>query len=129
MFVVVFVILLLTSLFFATRGEYPVVPLGTEDVAVPSQMIEDIKLHMRIVKGPVNAATIIALHGGPSGDFRSLQGLDALSDDCRIVYCDQRGARRELNWVVRAHIRGPSSNVKKNEALQITKCRCALRMR
>lgn len=80
------------SLFLATHGEYLFVPLVTENPALPSEMIADVKLHVRIVEGPANSATVIVLHGGPRGDFRSLQGLDASSDAYRIVYDDQRGA-------------------------------------
>lgn len=80
------------SLYFATRGDYPMRPLVTQDPALPSQMIGATKLHMRIVAGPADATTLIVLHGGPGGDFRSLQGLDILSDQYRIVYYDQRGA-------------------------------------
>jgi len=83
---------LVVSLFVAMRRDYPVAALVTDDPSLPSRMIGDIRLHLKIVEGPADAATIIVLHGGPGGDFRSLSGLDALSDDYRIVYYDQRGA-------------------------------------
>ncbi|MBY4891942.1 alpha/beta hydrolase [Rhodobacteraceae bacterium N5(2021)] len=79
-------------LMVATRGDYRVLPLVIDDPALPSRVIAGINLHLRIVEGPPDTTTVIVLHGGPGGDFRSLQGLDALSDDYRIVYYDQRGA-------------------------------------
>ena len=86
------VIVLGVALFIGTRGTYPVARLVTDDPALPSATIAGLKLHMRIVEGPENARTIIVLHGGPGGDFRSLQALEALSDRYRIVFYDQRGA-------------------------------------
>lgn len=82
------------ALFLATRGDQAVPALVTEDRAVPSAEIGGVKLHLRVAEGPVGAGTIVVLHGGPGGDFRSLQALDALTDAYRVVYYDQRGAGR-----------------------------------
>ena len=49
-------------------------------------------MHLRIEEGPTDAQTIVVLHGGAGGDFRSLAGLSALSDTHRVVFYDQRGA-------------------------------------
>lgn len=81
-----------TALFVGTRGDYPVARLATHDPSLPSETVAGIQLHMRVVQGPEDAPTIIVLHGGPGGDFRSLQGLEALSNQFTLVFYDQRGA-------------------------------------
>ena len=80
------------TLFVATRGDYPVAALVTEDDTLPSQEIAGVRLHMRTLDGPPSAQSIVVLHGGAGGDFRSLLGLSALSDTHRVVFYDQRGA-------------------------------------
>ena len=82
----------ITALFVATRGDYPVARLVTDDPSRPSQTVAGVQLHMRVVAGPEGAPAIIVLHGGPGGDFRSLQALEALSDHYEVVFYDQRGA-------------------------------------
>jgi proline iminopeptidase len=86
------VVALFVVMFVGTRGDYPVARLVTDDPALPSKTVAGIQLHMRIVTGPEGAPTIIVLHGGPGGDFRSLQALEALSDQFTVVFYDQRGA-------------------------------------
>lgn len=86
---VVFVFL---AMFVGTRGEYPVAQLVTEDRSLPSEDVAGVRLHMRIAQGPEAARTIVVLHGGPGGDFRSLQALEALADQYTVVFYDQRGA-------------------------------------
>lgn len=86
------VIAVITVMFLGTRGDYPVARLVTEDPSLPSETVSGVQLHMRFVDGPAGAPTVIVLHGGPGGDFRSLQALDALSDGYRVVFYDQRGA-------------------------------------
>ncbi len=85
-------IVLFVMLFFGTRGTYVVAPLVTEDATLPSAIIGGVQLHMRQVDGPAGAPTIIVLHGGPGGDFRSLLALSALSETHHVVFYDQRGA-------------------------------------
>ncbi|MDP5086892.1 MAG: alpha/beta hydrolase [Yoonia sp.] len=75
-----------------TRGDYTMARLVTDDLSLPSQTVNGVRLHLRVADGPEGAPTIIVLHGGPGGDFRSLQALDALSDQFRVVFYDQRGA-------------------------------------
>ncbi|MGH1414131.1 MAG: alpha/beta fold hydrolase [Pelagimonas sp.] len=81
-----------SALYVGTRGEYAVARLVTDDPSLPSEIVNGVQLHMRVVDGPQSAPTIIVLHGGPGGDFRSLQALETLSDQYRVVFYDQRGA-------------------------------------
>ena len=83
---------LIAGLFVAARGDYPVAALVTGDAALPSLVIAGVRLHLRIAPGPAGAPAIVVLHGGPGGDFRSLQALSALSDSYTVVFYDQRGA-------------------------------------
>jgi len=85
-------IALVLTMYFATRGTYEVASLVTEDDSLPSVIVDGIELHMRQVDGPADAPTIIVLHGGPGGDFRSLLALNALSETHNVVFYDQRGA-------------------------------------
>lgn len=80
------------ALYLGTRGEYPVARLVTDDPSLPSETIAGVQLHLRVADGPEGAPTIVVLHGGPGGDFRSLQALEALSDQYRVAFYDQRGA-------------------------------------
>lgn len=75
-----------------TRGAYVVTPLVTQDDALPSAVVDGVRLHVRQIDGPAGAPTVIVLHGGPGGDFRSLLALSALSETHNIVFYDQRGA-------------------------------------
>jgi len=79
-------------LFVATGGACSVPPLVTEDVSLPAREVAGVALHMAITEGPPDAQTIVVLHGGAGGDFRSLLALEALSDTHRVVFYDQRGA-------------------------------------
>ncbi len=90
-FVLGLALLLLAGLFLGTRGEYPVAATVMDDPNLPAETVADIRLHLKVV-GADDAPSIIVLHGGPGGDFRSLLGLQALSDTHRLVFYDQRGA-------------------------------------
>ncbi|WP_249200501.1 alpha/beta fold hydrolase [Thetidibacter halocola] len=79
-------------LWIGTRGDHPIPALVTGDPALPAAQIAGHRLHLRIHDGPAGAPTVIVLHGGPGGDFRSLQGLADLSDAYHVVFYDQRGA-------------------------------------
>lgn len=83
---------LFIALIVGTHGDYPVAALVTDNPALPSRDVAGIALHMRIDDGPPDSQTIVVLHGGAGGDFRSLLALADLSDTYRVVFYDQRGA-------------------------------------
>ena len=86
-------VLLLASagLFLASRNPVPVLATVSDDASLPSDTILGRKLHLEVF-GPEGAPLVIALHGGPGGDYRSLLPLRALSDSHRVLFYDQRGA-------------------------------------
>ena len=86
------IVLAITAGFMGTRGDYPVARLVADDPSLPTETVAGVQLHLKVIDGPVGTQTIIVLHGGPGGDFRSLQALDALADQYRLVFYDQRGA-------------------------------------
>lgn len=74
------------------RGDLSVPALVTQDSDLPAAEIGGYRLHLRLEEGPPGAGTVIVLHGGPGGDFRSLTALARLSDTRSVVFYDQRGA-------------------------------------
>jgi proline iminopeptidase len=63
-----------------------------EDPALPQIQLNGTHLHAESFGDPA-APTIIALHGGPGGDYRSMLDLKALADDgYHVVFWDNRGA-------------------------------------
>ncbi|HVU49751.1 MAG TPA: alpha/beta hydrolase [Polyangia bacterium] len=63
-----------------------------EDPTLPQVELNGTRLHAEAFGNPA-APTIIALHGGPGGDYRSMLDLKALADDgYRVVFWDNRGA-------------------------------------
>lgn len=83
---------LVLGLWVATRGDYTVPALVTDDPALPAVDLAGHRLHLQIIDGPPGAQTIVVLHGGPGGDFRALLALADLSDSYRVLFYDQRGA-------------------------------------
>jgi proline iminopeptidase len=64
----------------------------TEDPTLPQIEVNGTHLHAEAFGDPA-APTVIALHGGPGGDYRSMLDLRALADDgYRVVFWDNRGA-------------------------------------
>ena len=63
-----------------------------EDSTLPQIQVNGTHLHAEAFGNPA-APTIIALHGGPGGDYRSMLDLKALADDgYHVVFWDNRGA-------------------------------------
>lgn len=88
---IVITIVAVGSLWVATDGDYSVPPTVTTDASLPAMEIAGNRLHAETFGNPANPI-IVVLHGGPGGDYQSLLGLRALSDQYRIVFYDQRGA-------------------------------------
>ena len=64
----------------------------TEDPTLPQIEVAGTHLHAESF-GDETAPTVVALHGGPGEDYRSMMPLKALADDgYRVVFWDQRGA-------------------------------------
>lgn len=62
-----------------------------EDPTLPRIEVAGARLHAEAY-GPADAPTVIVLHGGPGGDYRSQLPLRALADDgYRVQFWDQRG--------------------------------------
>jgi proline iminopeptidase len=79
------------GLYFSTNGVYPVAATVSDDPGLERIEIAGIGLHSRVV-GAEDAPVIVVLHGGPGGDFHSLEGFAALANTHRVVFYDQRGA-------------------------------------
>jgi proline iminopeptidase len=64
----------------------------TEDPSLPQIAVNGTHLHAEAF-GDATRPTVIALHGGPGGDYRSMLNLKALADEgYRVVFWDNRGA-------------------------------------
>jgi proline iminopeptidase len=62
-----------------------------DDPSLPRFELEDgTKLHLETFGDPADP-TVIVLHGGPGGDFRSYQQFTDLEDEFFVVLWDQRG--------------------------------------
>lgn len=61
------------------------------DASLPRLEVNGALLHGEVFGAP-ESPLIVALHGGPGGDYRSIRSLSALADAYRIVLFDQRGA-------------------------------------
>ncbi len=68
-----------------------VAPTVTEDPSLPSIKIEGTTLHSEAFGNP-NDPMIVAIHGGPGADYRSILNFKYLADDgYYVVFYDQRG--------------------------------------
>lgn len=79
------------ALFVASRGTPEVAATVIDDASLPAMDIDGIRLHAETM-GEAGAPVIIALHGGPGGDYAGLLPLAALADHYFVVFYDQRGA-------------------------------------
>nr|WP_319398681.1 alpha/beta hydrolase [uncultured Carboxylicivirga sp.] len=61
-----------------------------QDNTIPHITIDSTIFHSESF-GPDTAQVVIAIHGGPGQDYRSLLPLKALGDSFKIVFYDQRG--------------------------------------
>lgn len=61
------------------------------DAQVPTITLRNYPFHAQTF-GPADKPALIVLHGGPGADYRYLLGLQALADDYRVLFYDQRGS-------------------------------------
>lgn len=79
-------------LYFTHAGEYTVAATTDNDPVLPHLELEGYRFHSESY-GDIDDPVVIALHGGPGGDYRSILPLKALADDgYRVVFYDQRGS-------------------------------------
>lgn len=64
-------------------------PTVDQNSELPSLMLNDYNFHAETM-GEEDKPVLIALHGGPGGDYRNLLPIAPLADDYRIVFYDQR---------------------------------------
>lgn len=80
---------LAATLWLSTTGFS--LPRTTEqDPSLPSIELNGYRFHAEAFGDP-GKPVLIVLHGGPGADYRYLTGLQALSDEYRVVFYDQRG--------------------------------------
>jgi len=84
-------LVVVTALFLATAGDNRVAATVVDDPNLAAFEINGIRLHGEH-SGARGAPVIIALHGGPGGDYAGLLPLRALEDRFQVVFYDQRGA-------------------------------------
>jgi proline iminopeptidase len=74
-----------------TDAEFDVPATVTDEPALPRIEVAGSILHGETFGHP-DSPVLIALHGGPGGDYRSILPLRALSDTYFVVFYDQRGS-------------------------------------
>ena len=72
--------------YILTIGDYAV----AQDPSIPHITINGVTFHAETFGDPANPV-VIAIHGGPGVDYRSMLSLQALSDQYFVVFYDQRG--------------------------------------
>lgn len=73
------------------RGDYVVQKTVEHDPTLPRATLGDVVLHSETFGSSENPV-VVAVHGGPGLDYRSLLPLSALEDEFLVVFYDQRGA-------------------------------------
>ena len=89
--IVVGLVALFILFYLLTIGEYPVAKTVAQDLSIPHVTIDGVTYHAETFGDPENPV-VIAIHGGPGGDYRSILSLQALSDQYFVVLYDQRGS-------------------------------------
>ena len=79
------------ALYASTAGDYAVPATVDLDPGLPRIKVNGHLVHAERFGDPDNP-TVLVLHGGPGGDYRSLLGLQELADQYHVVFYDQRGA-------------------------------------
>jgi proline iminopeptidase len=78
------------ALFLGSRGDYSVPRTVAQDPSLPKIELDGVVFHAETF-GPEGRPVVLVLHGGPGNDYRYLLSLQALSDQYRVVFYDQRG--------------------------------------
>jgi proline iminopeptidase len=89
--IVVGLVALFVLFYVLTMGEYPVPETTVQDPSIPHITIDGVTYHAETFGNSSNPV-VIAIHGGPGSDYRSILSLQALSDEYFVVFFDQRGA-------------------------------------
>lgn len=89
--IVVGLVALFVLFYVLTMGEYPVPETTVQDPSIPHITIGGVTYHAETFGNSSNPV-VIAIHGGPGGDYRSILSLQTLSDQYFVVFFDQRGA-------------------------------------
>jgi len=76
-------------LVFARISPIEFAPTVDLDPSLSSIVLNDYKFHSEAMGGE-GKPVIIALHGGPGGDYRNLLPIAPLADDYQLVFYDQR---------------------------------------
>lgn len=79
------------GLYVRAAGDYQVLPTVADDPDLPRVELNGHLFHAETHGNPAHP-TVIVLHGGPGGDYRTLLALTGLADRHHIVFYDQRGA-------------------------------------
>ncbi|MFW5656079.1 MAG: alpha/beta hydrolase [Bacteroidota bacterium] len=87
--IIVFLLFFVT-VYFLTKGEYPVKETISSDASLPQDTINDAPFHVKAFGNPENPV-IIFVHGGPGFDFNYLLPLETLKDSFYLVFYDQAG--------------------------------------
>jgi proline iminopeptidase len=77
--------------YILTSGDHTVAATVDQDPSLPSITIDGYSYHGETFGDPANPV-VIALHGGPGGDYHSILSLQELADEYYVVFYDQRGA-------------------------------------
>jgi proline iminopeptidase len=77
--------------YLAFSGQFAVPATTVDDPALPGRTVGGYRYHLEVFGLPTHP-TVIVLHAGPGGDYRSLLPLKRLSDDFQVVFYDQRGS-------------------------------------
>jgi len=88
--IVVGLVALFILCYLLTIGEYAVAKTVAQDPPVPHITIDGVTFHAQTFRDPANPV-VIAIHGGPGADYRSMLSLQTLSDHYFVVFYDQRG--------------------------------------
>ena len=89
--IVVGLVALFGLFYVLTIGKYDVPATVAQDASLPHVSIDGVTFHAETFGDPANPV-VVAVHGGPGGDYRSILPLQALSDQYFVVFYDQRGA-------------------------------------